>query len=85
MKFQTCAYSLSGLGGCQYFSNFVIFLVNKNCKTYLGPLLPPVDRNWQLISPSLGELASQCMYPCSVQAYKQASFVTKFSLSLCFL
>ncbi len=41
---------------CLFFSlalvvvNFVISL-NKSCKTYLGPMLPPGGINWQLISP----------------------------------
>ncbi len=26
------------------------FSQNKSCKTYLGPMLPPGSRNWQLIS-----------------------------------
>ncbi len=32
-------------------SKFCDFLVNKSWKTYLGLMLPPVGRNWQLISP----------------------------------
>jgi len=31
-------------------SNFVIFL-DIRCKTYLGSMLPPVERIWQLINP----------------------------------
>jgi hypothetical protein len=27
------------------------FAPNKSCKTYLGPMLPPGDIKWQLISP----------------------------------
>ena len=33
------------------FKQFCDFSLNKSCKTYLGPMLPPVGRNWQLISP----------------------------------
>jgi len=28
------------------------FLQNKSCKIYLGPMLPPGDKNWQLIYPN---------------------------------
>ncbi len=27
------------------------FSLNRSCKTYRGPMLPPYGRNWQLISP----------------------------------
>jgi len=33
------------------YSQFCDFLLIKRCKTYLGPILPPFDRNWQLIYP----------------------------------
>jgi hypothetical protein len=29
-----------------------LFLLNKSCKTYLGPKLPPGGRNWQLLCPN---------------------------------
>jgi hypothetical protein len=28
------------------------FLINKSCKTYPGPNMPPSSRNWQLINPN---------------------------------
>jgi hypothetical protein len=33
------------------FQQYFDFSLNKSCKTYLRPILPPVGRHWQLISP----------------------------------
>ncbi len=35
----------------EFFLQFCDFLLNKSYKTYLGTMLPPSKRNWQLISP----------------------------------
>jgi hypothetical protein len=35
----------------KFFKQYRDFSLNKSCKTYLGPTLPPGGRNWQLISP----------------------------------
>ncbi len=32
------------------YQQFCVFSLNESCKTYLGPMLPPGSRNWQLIS-----------------------------------
>jgi hypothetical protein len=35
----------------EFFNQFCDFSLNKSCKAYLGTMLPPVGKNWQLISP----------------------------------
>jgi hypothetical protein len=34
---------------------FLSFSINKSFKTYLGQMLPPGGKNWQLISPHYGD------------------------------
>jgi len=53
---QICAYFFSSYRDCWVFNHFVReFSLNKSCKTYLDPMLPPGARNWQPISPHLPE------------------------------
>jgi len=52
-EFQICAYFFSSLRSCWVISNFCYFSQNKSFLAYLGPMLPPGDKNWQLIYPNL--------------------------------
>ncbi len=46
-----CAY-FSQLQGLLSYQQFCNSSLNKNCKTYLKPMLLPGDINWQLIYPN---------------------------------
>ncbi len=47
-RIENLSLFFSSFSGSQVNGNYVIFSLNKSCKTYLGP---PVGRNWQLIYP----------------------------------
>ncbi len=49
--FQICVYFFSSFNGCWVISKYCNFSLNKSCQIYLGPMLHPVGRNWQLIAP----------------------------------
>ncbi len=55
--FQICAFfvQLQWLFTNQQFFDFSL---NKSCQSYLGPMLPPGGRYWQLISPQVNEALS---------------------------
>ncbi len=48
---QMCFFSLE-LQPLLRFQQFCEFFLNKSCKKYLGPMLPPCYRIWQLIQPN---------------------------------
>jgi hypothetical protein len=47
------------------YQQFCDVSLNKSYKTYPGPMLPPVVRNWQLINPNYGSKKFHCTAPAA--------------------